>query len=92
MDTMHRLMQVDPSVNYSYRSVTWAMMTPSPLSKVSIAFPTTAPIETAGSPLIAMPGTEELTRRSPTAIGPFSIETFTGTRPAIARTGRLSSH
>ena len=34
---------------------------------------------------IPTPGVEEATRRSPGAIGPFSTETFMGTRPASVR-------
>ncbi len=67
------------------------MIVPSLSSNDSIALPTTAPIALSESPFIATPGVEELTKRSPIWIGPFSVDTLQGTRPVRARTGRLSS-
>ena len=40
---------------------------------------------------ITAPGVEELTSRSPTRIGPFSVVALTGTRPIKARSGRSSA-
>ena len=69
-----------------YCSVTRTWMTPFPSRNGSSAFPTTAPnIRVRFIPFIAYPGVEDVTSKSPGAIGPFSAETLHGTMPTTAR-------
>src|SRR6266851_130115 len=69
----------------SYCSVTSIWITPAPFLSGSSALPTTAPsIRARSVPFIARPGAEEVTSRSPAAIGPFSAVTLQGTIPTTA--------
>ncbi len=61
-------------------------MTPLPSGNGSSALPTTAPnILLRFIPLIAYPGVEDVTSKSPGAMGPFSAVTLHGTMPTMAR-------
>src|SRR3989344_936223 len=58
-------------------------ITPVPYESVPMALPRIEPRQSAGAPQrMAWPGVLAVVRRSPGLIGPFSVETFTGTRPA----------
>src|ERR1700719_2251472 len=74
-----------PTLAYSdhhYCNVTNTWMTPVSSRKGSSALPTTAPsIWPRSVPFIARPGVDEVTRRSPAAIAPFSVVTLHGTIP-----------
>lgn len=66
----------------AYCNVTNTWMTPVPFGNGSSAFPTTAPsMRLRSVPFIAWPRVDDVTRRSPAEIGPFSAVTLHETLP-----------